>query len=30
MRFYLAQQDLIIRVSQAYFDALTSQDNVAI
>ena len=28
MRFYLAQQDLIIRVSQAYFDALTSQDNV--
>ena len=30
MRFYLAQQDLIIRVSQAYFDALTSQDNVAL
>jgi outer membrane protein len=28
MRFYLAQQDLIVRVSQAYFDALTSQDNV--
>lgn len=28
MRFYLVQQDLIIRVSQAYFDALTSQDNV--
>lgn len=28
MRFYLAQQDLILRVSQAYFDALTSQDNV--
>ena len=28
MRFYLAQQDLIIRVTQAYFDALTSQDNV--
>ena len=28
IRFYLAQQDLIIRVSQAYFDALTSQDNV--
>ena len=28
LRFYLAQQDLIIRVSQAYFDALTSQDNV--
>jgi len=28
MRFYLAQHDLIIRVSQAYFDALTSQDNV--
>ena len=30
MRFYLAQQDLIIRVSQAYFDALTSQDSVAL
>jgi outer membrane protein len=30
MRFYLAQQELIIRVSQAYFDALTSQDNVAL
>lgn len=28
MRFYAAQQDLIIRVTQAYFDALTSQDNV--
>ena len=28
MRFYLAQQDLIIRVTQAYFDSLTSQDNV--
>jgi outer membrane protein len=28
MRFYLAQQDLIIRVTQAYFDTLTSQDNV--
>ena len=28
MRFFLAQQDLIIRVSQVYFDALTSQDNV--
>jgi len=28
MRFFLAQQDLIIRVSQAYFEALTSQDNV--
>ena len=28
MRFYLAQQDLIIRVSQSYFDTLTSQDNV--
>jgi outer membrane protein len=28
MRFYQAQQDLILRVSQAYFDALTSQDNV--
>ena len=28
MRFYSAQQDLIIRVSQAYFDTLTSQDNV--
>jgi outer membrane protein len=30
MRFYSAQQDLILRVSQAYFDALTSQDNVAL
>lgn len=30
MRFYSAQQDLIIRVSQAYFDALTSQDNVSL
>ncbi len=28
MSFYLAQQDLIIRVSQSYFDTLTSQDNV--
>ena len=28
LQFYQAQQDLIIRVSQAYFDALTSQDNV--
>ena len=28
MRFFSAQQDLILRVSQAYFDALTSQDNV--
>ncbi|MBU3593212.1 TolC family protein [Polynucleobacter sp. 71A-WALBACH] len=28
MRFFLAQQDLILRVSQAYFDTLTSQDNV--
>ena len=26
--FSQAQQDLILRVSQAYFDALTSQDNV--
>ena len=26
--FALAQQDLILRVSQAYFDALTSQDNL--
>jgi len=30
MRFFAAQQDLILRVSQAYFDALTSQDNVAL
>ena len=30
MRFFLAQQDLILRVSQAYFDALISQDNVAL
>lgn len=30
MRFFLAQQDLILRVSQAYFDALTSQDNVTL
>ena len=30
MRFFLAQQDLILRVSQAYFDALTAQDNVAL
>ncbi len=28
MQFYAAQQDLIIRVSQAYFSALNSQDNV--
>ena len=28
MNFYQAQQDLILRVSQAYFDALASQDNV--
>ena len=28
MNFFQAQQDLILRVSQAYFDALTSQDNV--
>ena len=26
--FALAQQDLILRVSQAYFDSLTSQDNL--
>ncbi|MBU3547789.1 TolC family protein [Polynucleobacter sp. P1-05-14] len=30
MNFFQAQQDLILRVSQAYFDALTSQDNVAL
>ncbi|MEA9568090.1 TolC family protein [Polynucleobacter sp. AP-Nickl1-40-C4] len=30
MDFFQAQQDLILRVSQAYFDALTSQDNVAL
>ena len=30
MNFFQAQQDLIVRVSQAYFDALTSQDNVAL
>ena len=30
MNFYQAQQDLILRVSQAYFDALTSQDNVTL
>ena len=30
MRFFSAQQDLILRVSQAYFDTLTSQDNVAL
>lgn len=30
MRFFSAQQDLILRVSQAYFDSLTSQDNVAL
>jgi outer membrane protein len=28
LQFYQAQQDLVIRVSQAYFDVLTSQDNV--
>ena len=28
MNFFQAQQDLILRVSLAYFDALTSQDNV--
>jgi outer membrane protein len=26
--FAQAQQDLILRVSQAYFDALSSQDNL--
>ncbi len=30
MNFFQAQQDLILGVSQAYFDALTSQDNVAL
>ncbi|QWC95465.1 TolC family protein [Polynucleobacter paneuropaeus] len=30
LQFYQAQQDLIIRVSQAYFDVLTSQDNVVL
>ncbi|WP_236635115.1 TolC family protein [Polynucleobacter asymbioticus] len=30
MNFFQAQQDLILRVSQAYFDALTSQDNVTL
>jgi len=30
MNFFQAQQDLILRVTQAYFDALTSQDNVAL
>ena len=30
MNFFQAQQDLILRVSQAYFDALISQDNVAL
>jgi len=30
LQFYQAQQDLVIRVSQAYFDALNSQDNVAL
>ena len=30
MNFFQAQQDLILRVSQAYFDELTSQDNVAL
>jgi outer membrane protein len=28
LQFYQAQQDLVIRVSQAYFDALNAQDNV--
>ena len=28
LQFYQAQQDLILRVSPAYFDVLTSQDNV--
>ena len=28
LQFFQAQQDLILRVSQAYFDVLTSQDNV--
>jgi outer membrane protein len=28
LQFYQAQQDLVLRVSQAYFDVLTSQDNV--
>ncbi len=28
MGFYQAQQDLVLRVSQAYFDVLYSQDNV--
>ncbi len=28
LQFYQAQQDLVIRVSQAYFDVLTAQDNV--
>ena len=28
MQFLQAQQDLVIRVSQAYFDVLTAQDNV--
>ncbi|MCE7526026.1 TolC family protein [Polynucleobacter sp. IMCC 30228] len=30
MGFYQAQQDLVLRVSQAYFDVLYSQDNVAL
>jgi outer membrane protein len=28
LQFYQAQQDLVIRVSQAYFDVLTAQDSV--
>jgi outer membrane protein len=28
LQFFQAQQDLVIRVSQAYFDVLTAQDNV--
>ena len=30
LQFLQAQQDLVIRVSQAYFDVLTAQDNVEI
>jgi outer membrane protein len=30
LQFLQAQQDLVIRVSQAYFDVLTAQDNVAL
>ncbi|NBO85826.1 MAG: type I secretion protein TolC, partial [Burkholderiaceae bacterium] len=30
LQFYQAQQDLVIRVSQAYFDVLTAQDNVVL